>query len=163
MSVSLRTNLTAAAFLTCTALASCAGGQHAGVGTVAQIEAVNTHAESQAFQNYSPSQRAALTSARADVIRRAQATLPSGTRIYTVQMFHVSDPVRHVQEDFPSSSLITRNADSLIVTPPNQAAVVFSPQATIDRDPSAVMYVYVRPGETPDAFVKEHAKLDHIK
>jgi len=55
-----------------------------------------------------------------------------------------------------------QSTGEVVVTPPGRAAIVFSGEAQITRDPANVMYFYVRPGENPSTFVREHAALDHI-
>jgi hypothetical protein len=80
--------------------------------------------------------------------------------MYVLHMVHVHDPALHIDQDFPGDSLITRSSNQTIVTAPDHPAQTFSSVAQITRDPQNVEYFYVRPGENPSAFVKEHATLN---
>ena len=99
--------------------------------------------------------------APAAFIANAQSKLPAGTRVYKLAMIHVWDPIRRIQEDFPADSLVMRSSSQVVVTPPGRGATVFSSAAQVTRDPGDVMYFYVRPGQQPSAFVREHATRPH--
>lgn len=147
------------ALLLSAVLSACSG--HGGPAA-GQISSATSHTDQQELSRYPESQQQALFNARTAYIEGVQAKLPSGTRVYTMPMLHVYDPVRRLNTDFPADSLITRSSSETIVTPPDQAARVFSAQAQITRDPSNVMYFYVRPGEAVPPFVQQHARIDHV-
>jgi hypothetical protein len=94
-------------------------------------------------------------------VQKAQDSLPAGTRVYVMPMIHVHDPARGDME-FPADSFITQTQSGTVVTPPGDLAQVFSANAQVTRDPRDVEYFYVRPGESPSALLKAHARLGRI-